>query len=96
MASPFQQTTSLKLDPELRGRVQRLADARRRSPHWIMREAIAEYVTREEQRETFRADTQAAWEEYQSSGLHLTADEADAWLDRLEAGEKVDPPPCHR
>jgi len=96
MASPSQQTTSLKLDRELRGRVQKLAEARRRSPHWIMREAIAEYVAREEQREKFRADAEAAWEEYQATGLHLTAEEADAWLDRLEAGEQVDPPPCHR
>ncbi len=55
-----QRTTSLKLDPELRGRVQRLADARRRSPHWVMREAIAEYVVRAERREQFRADAGAA------------------------------------
>jgi predicted transcriptional regulator len=96
MASPSQQTTSLKLDPELRGRVQRLADARRRSPHWIMHEAIAEYVAREERRERFRADAEAAWTEYQTTGLHLTAEEADAWLERLEAGEQVSPPPCHR
>jgi len=96
MASPSEQTTSVKLDPELRGRVQKLADARRRTPHWIMREAIAEYVTREEQREKFRADAEAAWEEYQATGLHLTAEDADAWLDRLEAGEQVAPPPWHR
>jgi len=42
MTPPSQQTINLKLDPELRGRVQRLADARRRSPHWIMREAIVQ------------------------------------------------------
>ena len=35
--------TSIKLDDELKGRVQRLAEVRRRSAHWIMREAIAQY-----------------------------------------------------
>ena len=43
-------TTSLKLDVEIKERVHRLASARRRSPHWIMREAIAEYVRSEERR----------------------------------------------
>ncbi len=43
--------TSIKLYDELKGRVQHLADARRRSSHWIMREAIAQYVEREEKRE---------------------------------------------
>ncbi|MGY2237798.1 ribbon-helix-helix protein, CopG family [Pseudomonas gingeri] len=35
---------------ELKGHVQHLADARRRTSHWIMREAIAQYVEREEKR----------------------------------------------
>jgi len=39
-------TTSLKLDAQIKERVQRLASARRRSPHWLMREAIEEYVER--------------------------------------------------
>ena len=41
-------TTSLKLDVELKERVQRLAVALRRSPHWVMREAVERYVEREE------------------------------------------------
>ena len=45
---PSASTTSLKLDVELKTRVQRLAESRRRTSHWIMREAIDEYVTREE------------------------------------------------
>jgi predicted transcriptional regulator len=93
--SSSQQTTSLKLDVEMHERVQRLAAIRRRSPHCVMREAIAQYVAREERREQFRMDAKAAWAEYQATGLHVTAEEADAWLARLEAGEDVDPPICH-
>ncbi|OWT63873.1 CopG family ribbon-helix-helix protein [Candidimonas nitroreducens] len=55
--------TSIKLDDELKGRVQQLADARQRSSHWIMREAIKQYVAREEKREAFRQDALHAWEE---------------------------------
>ncbi len=92
---PATATTSLKLDPDLKARIQRLADARRRSAHWLMREAVAQYVEREEARERFRQDALAAWEDYQATGLHVTAEEADAWLARLEAGEGVAPPECH-
>ena len=48
---PPPSATSLKLDIKTKERVQRLADARRRSPHWVMREAIEQYVEREEKRE---------------------------------------------
>lgn len=86
--------TSIKLDDELKGRVQHLAEIRRRTPHWIMREAIAQYVEREEKREAFRQDTLRAWEEYRRTGLHLTGEEVDAWLAKLETGEDADLPAC--
>ena len=37
----------------------------------------------------------SAWEAYQENGLHLSSEEADAWLAKLEAGEDVEPPKCH-
>lgn len=88
-------TTSLKLDPELKERVQRLASVRRRSAHWVMREAVEQYVAREELREQIRKDALAAWDHYQSTGLHATAEEADAWMAKLEAGEDAEAPECH-
>ncbi len=93
MASPS--TTSLKLDLEIKERVRRLAEARRRSPHWVMREAIEQYVDREEKREQFRQQALAAWTHYQTTGLHATAAEADAWMAKLEAGKNPAPPKCH-
>ena len=38
------------------------------------------YVEREEKREQSRQDAIAAWNHYQTTGLHATAEEADAWL----------------
>jgi predicted transcriptional regulator len=88
-------TTSLKLDSAMKERIQRLASARRRSPHWVMREAVEQYVGREEKREQLRQDALAAWAEYQTTGLHVTAGEADAWLARLETGKRAAIPKCH-
>ena len=88
-------TTSLKLDADLKERVQNLANARRRTAHWIMREAVEQYVGREEKREQFRRDALVAWNEYRTTGLHVTADQADEWLAKLEAGEDVEAPECN-
>jgi len=41
-------------------------------------------------------DALAAWAEYRATGLHVTAEEADAWLAKLEAGKDAAPPKCHR
>lgn len=87
--------TSIKIDDELKNRIQYLADLRQRSAHWLMREAIAQYVEREEKRETFKQDALRAWNDYQANGLHLTLQEADAWLAKLEVGEDAEPPKCH-
>ena len=75
---PTSGTTSLKLDTRTRKRVQQLASVRRRTAHWLMREAIEQYVEREEKRERFRQDALAAWAHYQTTGLHATAEDADA------------------
>ncbi len=92
---PITSTTSLKIDLKTKERLQRLAAARRRSPHWVMREAIEQYVEREEKREQMQQDALAAWTHYQTTGLHATAEEADAWLAKLEAGKDAAPPKCH-
>jgi predicted transcriptional regulator len=88
-------TTSLKLDGAIKERIHRLAAVRRRSPHWIMREAVEQYVEREEKREQVRQDALAAWAGYQATGLHVTAGEADGWLAKLEAGKRAGVPKCH-
>ncbi len=92
---PASSTTSVKLDPETKARVQRLAKAQRRTAHWIMREAVEQYVEREEARERLRQDALTAWADYQATGKHVTEEEADAWLAKLEAGEDADLPECH-
>jgi predicted transcriptional regulator len=52
-------------------------------------------VEREEKREQFRRDALAAWTHYQTNGLYVTAEEADTWLAKLEAGKDAAPPKCH-
>ena len=73
-------TISIKLDNELENRIQRLADNRHRSLHWIIREAIREYVEREEAIERFKQEALASWDTYEVTGQHLTGQEIRNWL----------------
>jgi predicted transcriptional regulator len=95
MGAAHPRPTGVRLDDNTKARVKRLADARHRSTHYLMLQAIHQFVEREEKREQFHQDGVKAWEEFQATGLHATAEEADAWLAKLEAGEDVEPPECH-
>ncbi len=88
-------TASIKLDAEMKARIQQVATEKRRSAHWIMREAISRYVEREEQRAQFLRDGDEAFEDYLTTGLHLNGADVDDWLQRTSAGEDVPFPQCH-
>lgn len=88
------QPVSVKIEPEIRDRIGRLAKAQHRSSHYLMREAITQYVEREEKREALRQDALLAWAAYQETGQHLPHAQADEWLAQLEAGQDVEPPAC--
>jgi predicted transcriptional regulator len=94
MAAAAARPVAIKIDEDIKVRVKRLADARQRTPHWLMREAITQYIDREEKREAFRQDATQAWETFRATGQHVTADQADAWLAQLEQGHDVNPPAC--
>ncbi|HEH9420084.1 CopG family ribbon-helix-helix protein [Aeromonas caviae] len=87
---------SVKLDPETKAKIEHLAQARDRSPHWMMREAITQYVEREERKEAFRRDTLDAWQEFQETGLHVSLEEADQWLAGWGTETEGGTPRCHK
>jgi predicted transcriptional regulator len=87
--------TSIKIDDDLKARVQHLAGLRRRTAHWIMREAIEQYVKREEARENFKQEALASWAAYQETGRHLTGQEVRAWLNTWGTDDDKAVPECH-
>jgi len=87
--------TSLKLNDALKSRVQLLAAQRKRSAHWIMLEAIAQYVEREEARESFKQEALASWTAYQETGRHWSGEETRAWLAAWGTEEEKAAPACH-
>lgn len=55
-------TQGIKLNENTQTRLKALAEKRKRSPHWLMRTAIEDYLKHEEQYETEKAEEAARWE----------------------------------
>ena len=79
---------SIKLNDDLKARISELSEQRKRSAHWIMREAILQYVDREEARESFKQEVEVSWSEFQATGMHLTGEETPT-------DAETEAPPCH-
>jgi predicted transcriptional regulator len=89
-------TMGIKLDDETRDRLKALAEARRRSAHWLMKEAIGQYLQREEEIERRNREADAAWDEYRATGKSVSHEDMSAWLDSWgtdEEGPCPDPEP---
>lgn len=82
-----QTTTGIKLDDALRERLRALGTARDRSPHWIIKAALVEYLDREESYERERREDEARWQRFQLTDNALSQEQAFAFLDRLRQGE---------
>ncbi|ACQ67656.1 MULTISPECIES: CopG family ribbon-helix-helix protein [Candidatus Hamiltonella] len=90
------QTITLRLEKNLKERVKYLADDKRSSSHALMLDAIHQYVEREEKQSAYRKNALAAWQEYQETGEHITAEEALNWLDTWGTPNEKSAPTCHK
>lgn len=87
---------SLKIDAQTKDRIKRLAQSRQRSAHWVMHQAIEQYVDREEKRDAFREQALQAWQSYQETGLHVSGEEVSAWLESWGSDDELPAPECYR
>ena len=83
---------AIKLPENDHERLSRLAEVKKRSPHWLAKEAISQYLDREEAVEHFRQETIARWEEYRQTGKTVSNDVVMTWLDSWGTNEESEPP----
>jgi predicted transcriptional regulator len=83
-------TTSrgIKLDIHTQERLQALAQIRDRSPHYLMKTAIENFLDREEAYEREKQEDQERYERYSLTGEAVSGQKATAWLESLAAGKK--------
>ena len=74
-------TMGVKLDDEVRTRLKILGESRDRSPHWLMKTAITEFLDREEKLDIRNKEADEAFKEYQTTGQYVSHEKMDAWLE---------------
>ena len=88
-------SVTIKLDDVDRERIASLASVKKRTPHYLMKEAILDYVKREEARQNFIIAAEASFEHYKETGLHISLDEFSTWVDQVQQDPRAPPPACH-
>lgn len=85
-------TIGVKVDEETRARLKALADSRDRSPHWMIKRALTEFLDREEAKELERREDEARWERYVLTGEAVEHDRVRGWLSALAEGKDAKRP----
>ena len=75
--------------------MQQIMAVQRLSFDSVVRQALREYVEREEKKMQFQQEAIAAWQDFQQDGLHLTDDEVMAWLETWGTKQETEIPKCH-
>jgi predicted transcriptional regulator len=83
------------LDENLTARLADLASRTQRTEDQLLDEAVRDYLAREDGRAGFLAEAEQSWQDYQTDGLHLTGEEARAWLRSWGTPDEKAPPECH-
>jgi predicted transcriptional regulator len=86
---------SVKLTPVSRERLRSLADLQRRPAHALAREAIEAYIEKQEEEMRRDQEANASWKHYQDTGLHVTGEEAIAWIKSWGTPNQLPKPVCH-
>lgn len=74
-------TMGVKLDEDIRTRLKALGESRDRTPHWLMKKAITDFLDREEKLDKRNREADAALEEYKKTGQYVSHENMDAWLE---------------
>jgi predicted transcriptional regulator len=83
----------VKLEPDIKDRLDRLGEMKHRTPHWLMKEAITRYLEQEEYREQLKQETLARWQEAES-GKVISNETMIKWLDTWGTEDESNRPPC--
>ena len=76
-------TVGVRLSDETRQRLERLGQARDRSPHYLMKAAIEQFLDREEALEAERDLVRERWASYELAGETVAHADVRAWAESL-------------
>ena len=71
----------VKLNGEIKSRLKALGKSRERTPHWLIKKAITEFLDREEELEKRNREVDEALDEYQKTGQFVSHETMKTWLE---------------
>jgi predicted transcriptional regulator len=87
---------SIKLDTDKKDQLAWIAEKKERSVHFLLCQAVSEYIENETKRLEFYEDGRKALEHYKATGLHTTHEEMMAWANSLGTPNELPQPKCHK
>jgi predicted transcriptional regulator len=79
-------TTGIKIDAETKERLKRLGKVKNRTPHWLMKQAIFEFLEREESYEREKAEDLVRWQQFVETGRYVSQDAMSNKFSKLTHG----------
>ena len=76
-------SVAVKLEDEIKDRIQSLGEIKDRSSHWLMKRAILDYLEKEEKFEREKQEDKQRWNQYALTGEAITHAEMKDWLKSL-------------
>lgn len=95
LTKPHTATVTLKLDASYRDRLKLLAAAKKRTSHYLMKEAIERYLKVEEAQQAILQSVDDSIAHFEATGLHITHSEVKAWAQELKTNRNAKLPECH-
>ncbi len=95
LTKPRASTVTLKLDASYRDRLKCLAVSKKRTSHYLMKEAIERYLKVEEAQQAILQSVDDSMGHFETTGLHITHSEVKAWAKELETNPTAKLPECH-
>ncbi|MCG8492872.1 MAG: hypothetical protein MI743_14730 [Sneathiellales bacterium] len=76
-------TIGLRVSEETKVRLEKLGEARDRTPHYLMKQAVERFLETEEAIEAERELVQKRWEKFELTGETLPHDQIKTWAQSL-------------
>lgn len=86
---------SLRIDSDIKTRLQAIAQRHKRSAHALAQEAVSLFVEKQEAKDKWNQEAIAAYNDYKTTGLHITHEELETWLDTWGTDNEQPAPQCH-
>lgn len=91
-----EEAVCIEIDKKLYERIESLPDAQWLAPRQIIHDALQAYLGYKEKKDIFLRDAKKSWEEFQRTGLHVTLEEIETWMDSWGTDNELPMPQAHK